>query len=177
MKDANHTVTDNFIFFWGGPFSQWASTSFTLKGPTYNCAEQYMMAMKAQLFKDEDACKRIMESKDPRQQKSIGREVKNFNTETWSQYSFSFVVAANVAKFSQNEEFKKVLLESGDRIIVEASPQDKIWGIGLGEFDRRSRNPALWQGQNLLGLALMVTRNHIKNKGEKNEKTISNVTM
>jgi len=162
INECYHTVTNDFVLFWGGPFSQWAMSDFEIDDVKYNCTEQYMMAAKAMFFNDTEAHKKIMESNNPSDQKQIGREIKGFDTLQWRGICFDIVVRANVAKFTQNEELKQILIESGNKIIVEASPYDKIWGVGLQESDPRCENPALWQGENLLGLALMVARNKIK---------------
>lgn len=161
LKDWNHTVTDTFVFFFGGPFSQWASCKFEVAGKEYDSTEQYMMAQKALYFKDIEAYERIMSTSNPRDQKAIGREIKGFDIPQWQMVCEDIVYTANVAKFTQNEELRQTLIESGDRIIVEASPYDKIWGIGLAEGDPRCENSNLWEGKNLLGIALMRVRETI----------------
>ena len=162
LEDWNHTVTDDYVFFWGGPFSQWAPCKFTVAGKEYNCAEQYMMAQKALYFKDMGSYRKIMEEKNPSVQKKIGRNVTDFSNPHWRLVCEDIVYTASIAKFTQNDEYKQILIESGDRTIVEASEYDKIWGIGLSENDKRCENPCLWQGENLLGIALMRVRETIK---------------
>jgi ribA/ribD-fused uncharacterized protein len=148
--------------FWGGPFSQWARCKFTIDGIEYNCAEQYMMAAKAKLFNDQEALEAIMKSKDPREQKATGRKVKNFNPEQWEAIAKDVVTRANMAKFTQNEEMKLFMLGTGDDHIVEASPYDRIWGVGIAEDDERIWDKDQWDGKNWLGECLMEVREALK---------------
>ena len=135
--NATVDVDNKRIFFWGGIFSQWARCFFVdPKTKTrYNCNEQMMMAEKAKLFGDSVACEAILKNKDPREQKAIGRLVENFDAETWDKKAFGIVKYANYLKFSQTDNWRQLLLMTEDYEIVEASPEDKIWGIGLGEND------------------------------------------
>ncbi len=153
--------TEEFLLFWGGPCSQWAIGSFEVDGIVYNCAEQYMMAEKARLFNDDESLEKIMNEFDPGIQKAFGRKVKGFNSEQWDAISRDVVFKANVAKFTQIAEYNKFLLETGELTIVEASPYDKIWGIGLGVDDPKALDPAQWQGKNWLGEVLMKVRSSI----------------
>ena len=154
--------TDTQIFFWGGEFSQWAKCSFIIDKVRYNCAEQYMMAEKARLFGDEEAECDIMTTKSPSTQKAIGRKVKNFDPVKWNEICRLVVYRGNLAKFTQNEELYNYILSTGDKEIVEASPVDKIWGIGLHEDDPRCLDRTQWQGTNWLGIACMQVRSDIK---------------
>lgn len=155
-------VTDKYIFFWGGTFSQWCPSPFELNGIKYNCCEQYMMAHKAVMFNDFEAYKAIMASTSPREQKAIGRKVKNFDKDTWDSVCREIVFDANFAKFTQNPKMMVELIETGDKEIVEASPEDKIWGIGLHESDSRCLDKSQWQGTNWLGEAIMQVRERLK---------------
>lgn len=152
---------EQFVFFYGGPFSQWYSSKFTVDGVVYNTAEQYMMAMKADYFGDKETLEKIMKSKDPSQQKALGRMVSNFNAEAWNAVSRGFVYKANKAKFS-DPTLKRMLLSTGNKEIVEASPYDRIWGIGLGENDPRRFDKTKWYGTNWLGEVLMKVRTDIR---------------
>lgn len=144
--------------FWGGPFSQWYPSTFEISGVTYNCTEQYMMAKKAELFGDEDAYLRIMASADPREQKSIGRSVENFDPDQWNAISRDVVFRGNMAKFTQNPELGGYMLSTETQEIVEASPEDVIWGIGLAEDDPDAYDKTKWKGTNWLGEVLMEVR-------------------
>lgn len=143
-----------YHFFWSGPFSQWARSDFVIEGVKYNTAEQYMMAEKARLFGDEDIAARIMNSIYPQKQKSLGRQVKGFNVEVWEQNAKLIVYRGSFAKFSQSVELLDVLFGTEDQILVEASPLDKVWGIGLDEADAAKTPVEQWQGRNWLGEVL-----------------------
>ena len=171
IRENREWTKEDFVFFWGHRkgkkigktcFSQWYEIDFEVDGHRYNCAEQYMMAQKALVFKDYEILGKILNSTDPAQIKQLGREVKDFDPEIWNERKFAIVVKGNLAKFSQNEELKKFLLSTGDKIIVEASPYDQIWGIGLKDSAPGIENPKNWKGQNLLGFALMEVRDILR---------------
>jgi ribA/ribD-fused uncharacterized protein len=157
-----------FAFFWGHQrskkgmtaacFSQWYVAEFTLEGQCYPTAEHYMMAEKAALFGDQDIRAQVLQAPTPNAAKALGRNVAGFNDQAWLQHRYEIVVRANRAKFSQNPELNNYLKETASRIIVEASPVDSIWGIGLAQDDVNASNPNAWQGLNLLGFALMEVR-------------------
>ncbi len=161
---------DKMILFYGGPFSQWYRAEMVVNGVKYNTAEQFMMAMKAQFFGDTEAQAKIMATKDPAKQKAIGREVKGFKVDEWSKVSRRFVYAGNYAKFTQNSDLYVELMNTGDLEIVEASPYDKIWGIGLGETDPRAFDKTQWQGLNWLGECVMKVRADLRLKDALSEK-------
>lgn len=163
-----------FIFFWGHGkttddsvtktcLSQWWDCRFTVDGVEYHTAEQYMMAQKAVLFGDEKTLAEIMAAHHPKQYKALGQQVSGFVQEIWDENCCDIVVKGNVAKFSQNEDLKAFLLNTNERILVEASPYDKIWGIGMAQDDPRCENPTLWNGMNALGFCLMEARDIIRN--------------
>lgn len=162
---------EDFIFFWSGRklrkitkncFSQWYPSKFIVGGKEFQYAEQFMMAKKAELFNDIETLNKIMTASDPRTIKKLGREVKNFDPEVWNEKKFEIVVQGNLAKFSQDPELQDFILSTGNKILVEASPYDKIWGIGLDEKSTDAISPERWKGQNLLGFALMKVRSIIK---------------
>ena len=161
---------EEFTFFWNGPFSQWHACDFEVDGIEYNCAEQYMMAEKARLFGDEDTLERIMESGSPRTQKALGRVVDGFSKEVWEDddtengrpFCWNVVHAGNMAKFSQNEYLLDALLATGTTTLVEASPYDRIWGIGLAEGDPGCGSRDSWQGLNWLGEVLIDVRERLR---------------
>jgi ribA/ribD-fused uncharacterized protein len=152
---------NNFIFFYGGPFSQWYRSVFEIDGVKYNCAEQYMMAMKAKMFGDDESLLKIMKSHEPWVQKATGRTVKNFDADKWNNVSRDFVYRANMAKFSI-PYLKDYILSTGDKEIVEASPTDKIWGIGLSEDNPDRFDRTKWNGTNWLGEVLMKVRKDLQ---------------
>lgn len=142
------------------PFSQWYPAKFTVNGIEYSCAEQFMMAEKARLF-DPTVVPKIMASNSPREQKRLGRIVQNYNEQVWQTNRFNIVCQGSYAKFSQNDDLKSILLATGDDILVEASPYDKIWGVGLPIKHPDLQDPTKWKGLNLLGQALMDARTKI----------------
>src|ERR1051325_10088307 len=127
------TSDHRFLFFWGGPFSQWAKYPFEIDGKTYVTCEQFMMAEKARLFGDTEMESSILATSNPRQQKAFGRKVRGFDQAKWEAAREEIVYRANLAKFSQHEDLRQMLLDTGDRTIAEASPNDSIWGIGMAE--------------------------------------------
>ncbi|TDC97294.1 NADAR family protein [Actinomadura sp. 7K507] len=153
-----------FLFFWGhqtpgsGYLSQWWPSPFTVDGTTYATAEHYMMAGKARLFDDEETAAAIVAAAHPGQAKDLGRRVRNFDEETWRAHRTAIVTRGNEAKFAQHDEMRDYLLGTRNRILVEASPLDRVWGIGMTADDPRAEDPTAWQGQNLLGFALMTAR-------------------
>jgi len=162
----------DFLFFWGhhgkpdrltkACLSQWYPSTFEVEMVTYNCAEQYMMAEKARTFKDYEMCDKIMKSSTPKEIKTLGRQVRNFDENRWATVSKNKVSYGNFQKFGQNRELLQFLLATGDKVIVEASPYDTIWGIGMSERDEGVDNPHNWKGSNLLGFALMEVRDTLK---------------
>lgn len=132
--------------------------AFEIDGIRYPSAEHYMMAEKARLFGDDDALRRILVAASPGAAKALGRRVKNFVAAEWDAASFDAVARGNIAKFGQDEGLRAYLQNTGRRVLVEASPVDRIWGIGLAVDDPRAENPEQWRGSNLLGFALMKAR-------------------
>lgn len=161
----------NFLFFWGHTvkdeitkacFSQWFPFEFEENGIVYRTAEHYMMAGKAKLFNDQEVLEQILQAETPNQAKSLGRKVKNFDPNIWDEHKYEIVKQGNLLKFSQNEKFKEFLLSTNDKILVEASPYDKIWGIGMLESNPKAEHPSQWNGENLLGFALMEVRDELR---------------
>ena len=158
-----------FVFFWRptpeedgslgpGCLGQWWPGEFTVEGVTYRCAEQYMMAGKARMFGDREVLAQILAAAHPRLLKALGRKVRGFDEAAWKARRYQLVLEGNLAKFGQDPALKRYLLSTGDRILVEASPMDRIWGIGIGEQNPGARDPMKWKGQNLLGFALTQAR-------------------
>jgi len=134
-------------------------------GVSYNSAEQYMMARKALLFGDMKSYEKIMASGSPREQKALGRTVRDFNADIWNREARDYVYTANMAKFSQNPDLKRFLLET-EGLIVEASPLDTIWGIGLDEDDPEALDRSKWKGTNWLGEVLTKVRTELLKSGQ-----------
>ncbi len=163
-----------YVLFWGhrpsadgsiskSCFSQWYQASFQINGLKYPTAEHYMMAEKARLFGDQTTLEKILQATSPGKAKSLGRQVQGFNETQWVAARFDIVCRANHAKFDQNPKLKQFLLNTGNKVLVEASPMDRIWGIGMAADHQHTHNPRLWKGLNLLGYALMEVREVIKN--------------
>ncbi len=168
IKRYDTGETLEYIFFWGhrsepgevtqACLSQWYPCTFQVDGITYNCAEQYMMAEKARVFNDAEILAKILASSTPKDIKALGREVKNFDGKKWSAVSKDIVVKGNLHKFAQNMELFKFLHDTGNKVLVEASPYDTIWGIGMRKSEDGITNPHNWKGLNKLGFALMEVR-------------------
>lgn len=154
---------EDMVLFWGGKFSQWYNADMVISGVKYCTCEQFMMAEKARTFSDNIALQQIMKTNDPKEQKAIGRKVDNFDADIWSPISREVVYTGNLAKFTQNKDCFDELMETGDKTIVEASPYDKIWGIGLSATDPRALDRNQWQGTNWLGEAIMKVRETLRN--------------
>lgn len=162
-----------FLFFWGhrprrdgsvGPscLSQWWPAEFEVDGRRYASAEHWMMWCKARLFGDHDAAGRVLEAATPAEAKKLGAQVRGFDPGAWEVERFGVVVAGNRAKFGQHPELAGFLRGTAPRVLVEASPVDRVWGIGLTADDARAADPASWQGLNLLGFALMQVRDQLR---------------
>lgn len=164
----NAGVKLKYLFFWGHQpgkngvtascFSQWYGAPFVIDGERYPTAEHFMMAEKALLFGDHVTKEQILKAPNPGAAKALGRQVRGFDEATWLRHRFSIVVRANEAKFAQNPELGQFLRQTGDRILVEASPVDRVWGIGLAQDYEKVNNPNQWRGLNLLGFALIQVR-------------------
>jgi ribA/ribD-fused uncharacterized protein len=152
---------ENVILFFGGIFSNWYIAPIVLASVKYNCVEQFMMYEKAVYFKDYQIAQRIMHTYNPGNQKKLGRQVQNFNADKWIKDCKKIVYPAILAKFTQHEKLKEILLSTGDKNIAEASPYDKIWGIGLSTNDPLARNPSNWNGKNFLGHLIMKAREEL----------------
>ncbi len=169
LRDKERVEIERFTLFWDGPFSQWYPSEFELDDVLYNCAEQFMMAQKARLFKDEETLEMILEAETPRVQKRLGRVVDGFDPFVWEEeqddgmpYCWHVVRRGNLAKFTQNEHLLSALMATQGTTLVEASPDDPIWGIGLSEDDPRAHDRQSWQGRNWLGEVLTDLREYLQ---------------
>ena len=156
MSDV--TERGGFVFFWSGWPSQWHPAAFTVEGVRYACTEQFMMAEKARLFGDDEALRQILATDSPREHKALGRAVRGFDETRWADACREVVYRGNLAKFSQSPDLKALLLATGSQTLAEASPTDRIWGIGLAAEDPRATDRSAWRGKNWLGEALMRVR-------------------
>jgi ribA/ribD-fused uncharacterized protein len=152
---------EKFTFFWQGPFSQWHRSPFSVGGRQFSHAEQFMMYCKAALFQDLETAEKILQSATPRQQKALGRQVRGFDEAIWSLFREGVVATGSYAKFTQSAELRELLLSTQGTTLVEASPRDRVWGIGLSEDDPRAGDRSTWRGLNLLGEILTRTREAI----------------
>jgi ribA/ribD-fused uncharacterized protein len=169
QQQTEQDIYFEYLFFWGHKikqagvidkscFSQWYPAPFTVDNIVYPTAEHWMMAKKALLFNDRSRYNDIIASDSPAIAKKQGRAVSNFDEAVWKQHAYGFVVEGNLNKFSQNLALKEYLVRTGSKVIVEASPFDKIWGIGTSAHET---NPFKWKGTNLLGFALMEVRDQL----------------
>ncbi|OIN57390.1 NADAR family protein [Arsenicibacter rosenii] len=173
IQDFERGKRVKYLFFWGHQksksgdltascFSQWWTSPFVVNQVRYNTAEHWMMAQKALLFGDKEIYDKIILAKSPAEAKTLGRQVQNFDEATWNAKRFAIVVEGSVQKFSQHPDLKDFLLNTKERVLVEASPVDRIWGIGLAADSEKAENPRRWNGLNLLGFALMEVRDILK---------------
>lgn len=167
--------TEKFTFFWQAPspFSQFHPAKFSAKplfittpddeiGHTFLHCEQWMMFNKAKLFKDEKSAKMIMETTEPIQCKQLGRKVSNFDEQVWKKENERIVLEGNRLKFTQNPDLLDKLLKTEGTTLVEASPRDRLYGIGLSANNPKALDRKTWRGKNLLGEILTKLRNELK---------------
>ncbi|GAA2917255.1 NADAR family protein [Streptomyces violaceus] len=162
-----------YLHFWGhrprpdgliGPscLSQWWPAPFTVAGVEYATAEHWMMAGKARLFGDAAAERAVLAAGHPAEAKKAGRLVRGFDEALWERERFRIVVDGSVHKFAAHPELREFLLNTGESVLVEASPVDRVWGIGLAADDEAASDPERWRGPNLLGFALMAARERLR---------------
>lgn len=154
---------EKFTFFWSGPFSQWDYSPFEIDGITFPNAETYMMWAKDQLFSGGKLESQILAAKNPKTVKALGRLVQGFNRPQWEAVAKTIVFRGNMAKFTQNKSHYKELIRTKGTTLVEASPFDCVWGIGLAESDPRCNDRNLWMGTNWLGEVLTDVRDTLIN--------------
>jgi hypothetical protein len=158
----NDIVTGNGLcIFWTAWPWNWQFSPMLIDSVKYSCVEQYMMAMKARLFGDRATLKKIMATVIPKVQKQLGREVKGFDQDIWTDVAYEVVLRATVEKYRQNPKLMILLQKIGDLEFVEASPEDTIWGIGIGPDNPDALDKTKWKGQNLLGKAITQARDII----------------
>ncbi|MDW3687877.1 NADAR family protein [Cupriavidus sp. CV2] len=173
IRAVRQGLQPDYLFFWGHSakagapvgkecLSQWWPASFCVDGQTYASAEHFMMAGKARLFGDAQAWSRVLAASTPAAAKQVGREVRGFDAARWDAVCLGLVTQGNIEKFRQDPALAGYLLGTGERVLVEASPVDRVWGIGLAADDPRAGNPEQWRGPNLLGFALMAAREALR---------------
>ena len=165
------TQPDGPVFFWktnqkNGLYCQWFLCDMVVDGVAYNCCEQYMMAQKAELMGDHASKRRIMEEPSPWKQKALGRKVKHWDEKLWNAKCLAIVIEANYAKFSQHADLRRVLMNTRDCVLAEASPLDCKWGIGLSATHPHAADRTKWRGENLLGEALMAVRKRLAEESQ-----------
>ena len=162
-----------FVFFWGHTapgdgrigthvLSQWWPHPFAVDGVRYPTAEHFMMAEKARLFGDETRLVEVLAAPSPGAAKAAGRRVTGFDDAVWCENRVEIVARGSVAKFGSDDDLRRFLVGTGDRVLVEASPRDRVWGIGMGKNNPDAAHPSRWRGLNLLGLALMKARAELR---------------
>ncbi|TCJ95205.1 NADAR family protein [Nocardia alba] len=165
-------ASPKYLAFWGhsprrdgtigsSSLSQWWPATFVVDGVEFASAEHYMMWRKAMLFEDATTAAKILGAGHPSQAKKLGRQILDFDEKIWERARFDIVVAGTVAKFGQDDALRSYLVGTGSRVLVEASPVDRIWGIGMAADDPHALDPGRWKGLNLLGFALMRARDEL----------------
>jgi ribA/ribD-fused uncharacterized protein len=167
QKGFMQVETDDIVLFWHNDsvFSNWYTpVTFKLFDKEFHNSEAAFIYLKALVFDDEKIANKILQSgvQDPYIVKDLGRKIKNFSSDVWDEQKFNCMYNACSAKFSQNALLEKILLDTGDKILAEASPYDLIWGIGLAPNDPKALIQSNWTGENLLGKALMEVRSTLK---------------
>lgn len=150
-----------YKFFWNGPFSNWHPAHFIYKGHNFANSEQAFMWEKAMFFGDDITAKYMLQTTNPGEVKRLGRQVSGYDDAAWSKVRYKFMLDVCIEKFSQNPNLKTELLNNFN--FVEASPYDKIWGIGMMESDQGIEDPNNWKGLNLLGEVLNEVHKILKN--------------
>ncbi|MEU6555539.1 NADAR family protein [Streptomyces sp. NPDC046915] len=172
VREVHTGVRVKYLHFWGhrprpdgrvgaSCLSQWWPSPFVVDGVEYATAEHWMMAGKARLFEDAEAERHVLAAGHPSQAKKAGRLVRGFDEAIWERERFRIVVEGSVHKFSAHDDLREFLLNTGERVLVEASPVDRVWGIGLAAEDEAAADPERWRGPNLLGFALMEARERL----------------
>ncbi len=145
-----------------GYLSNWYLSDFEIDGIKYSSMEQYMMYQKSILFHDNEIAEQILSTSNVGKIKALGRSVKNYEDKIWNGVRQIIIFQGLIEKFRQNDELRAKLLDTQEDILAECAVQDKIWGIGLSMKDDKRFDMEEWQGQNLLGFALMRVRELLK---------------
>ena len=156
---------EQFTFFWGhrgkapqAVCSQFFPSPMVIEGQRLVCGEQWMHLRKAQLFGDAATAAAILAEAEPARHKALGRQVTGFSAPAWAAVARDIVFRGSMAKFSQNPDLLDRLRQSAGTTLVEASPDDAVWGIGLARDDPRAARRDTWLGTNWLGAVLTEVR-------------------
>ena len=144
-----------------GYLSNWYLSDYIVNGVSFSSMEQFMMYRKAVCFNDETVAEQILSTSDVAKIKALGRRVSNYDESMWNGIRQITVYEGLLAKFSQNEDLKAKIKATGNAILAECAVKDRIWGIGLSMKNPDRFNKAKWNGQNLLGYALMMVRERL----------------
>lgn len=170
-RDVEISGTQGFSYFWKtGPFTNWAFSEYTLDNPyseeheeiAFSRVEQGMMWEKAMFFGDTQIASRILSCNDPQHIKALGRQVAGFSESLWKRNRVGIVYRHLLAKFSQNSNLRQSLMNTKNKLLVEASPMDKIWGCGLNAVTAAKTPVNKWPGLNLLGKLLTAVREELR---------------
>jgi ribA/ribD-fused uncharacterized protein len=157
-------MTEEFIFYFGEEsiFSHWYKCNFQIEAQDYCCVGQYMMYKKALLFGDDAIAQKIMNSTSPPRHRMLGKQIQGFDKKKWHEHCRTYSLEGNIAKFSQNPVLKEALLQSAGKIFAEASPYDRVWGIGLSLSNPKIYDRANWRGKNWAGESLEAARKELQ---------------
>jgi len=171
--DERAAVSFTPFFQGSSAFSNWHKVAFIVGGTTFNCVEQYMMYAKAKFFGDEGTAAAVLATQDPGRQKALGRRVAGFDDSIWIENRMSIVRTGVLAKFTQNSRLQEALFATAGTELVEASPYDRVWGVGLAATDPRIHDRSQWRGENLLGKILTEVRDHLMDEARMTQRNPS----
>lgn len=177
LSVAGRRDESEFVFFYGhnesklGDIAMLSNWYYSTQGfvdeqrHIFHTNEHYMMYRKAILFDDAEMAQAILTAEDSGTAKKLGRNVRGFQQSVWNEHKLQIVVQGCMLKFHQCKYARRVLLATGTKILVEAAPRDRVWGIGMGKTNPSRFDPNTWRGQNLLGQALMIVRHNLASSG------------
>jgi ribA/ribD-fused uncharacterized protein len=165
-KEPAAALPEILFFFSKEPenkeFSNFYETEFELDAVKYKSAEHAFEAVKAKTFGDEEIFQKILKAKSAQSAKSFGNKVKDFKEDTWKEKQDEVMKSVLRAKFTQNLELRKKLLDTEEKVLANADSRDKYWGIGTSANTAMAKDPKKWKGENKLGVMLMELRTAIK---------------
>jgi ribA/ribD-fused uncharacterized protein len=166
VSTFDQTETAKSVLFWKPPCigGNWTICPFHMHGHRFNCSEKAVMWRKAKLFGAVAVAEEILAAEDPKDHMALGRRIANFDQEVWDAHKFDIMVDVLMHKFFQNEDYADALIATDGKQLVECSPRDPIWGVGMNARDfmkKAKEDTAKAKGENLLGKALMVVRDRL----------------